>query len=212
MKNIKNLLFDLGGVIMDIERMRAVRSLEAIGLANAGQILGEYSQQAEFAQLEQGDITAAQWRDAIRKHLPDNGLDISDAQIDGAFMDFLIGIPRHRLEELIELRKNYRIYLLSNTNPVMWDAKIKEEFKQIPGKTRRDYFDGIVTSFTARALKPSAAIFRYAEKTLGIKPEETLFFDDSEANCQAARALGWNAVRVDPETEFTALLQAWTAQ
>ena len=61
----------------------------------------------------------------------------------------------------------------------------------------------MVTSFDARSCKPDAAIFNYAAESMGIEPSETLFFDDSEANVEAARALGFNAVHVKPGTEFT---------
>ncbi len=202
---IKNLLFDLGGVIMDIERMRAVRALEALGLDNADTVLGEYSQQGPFGALESGAITVDEWRKAIMDMI-DRPVD-PDA-VDRAFIDFLVGIPPHRLDALRELSRRYGIYMLSNTNPLMWNTEIRRQFQQ-QGLEREDYFDGIVTSFEAKAMKPDARIFRYAEEKLGILPEETLFLDDSEANCEAARALGWHAARVAPGTEFTDVIRRY---
>jgi putative hydrolase of the HAD superfamily len=199
---IKNLLFDLGGVIMDIEKMNCVAAFERIGLKNALSYFGEYSQQGPFEALEAGRISADEFHTQMREVI--DGV-VSDADIDAAFNAFLTGIPAKRLADLRELRKSYKIYLLSNTNSIMWNSKIADEFKK-EGFVREDYFDGMVTSFEAKSLKPNAQIFDYTAKSLGINPAETLFLDDSLANCEAARALGWNAAQVAVGTEFIDIL------
>ena len=87
----------------------------------------------------------------------------------------------------------------------MWHSRIAEEFRQ-EGMEREDYFDGIVTSFEARSIKPDAKIFHTVVETLGIKPEETLFLDDSQKNLDAASALGFRTLLVTPGSEFFELL------
>lgn len=197
---IRNLLFDLGGVIMDIRRQDCVDAFERLGLKDADSYFGLYSQEGIFAQIEAGAIDNDEFHKRMRELLPAH---VTDSQIDEAFNRFLTGIPAHRLASLRDLRKRgYRIYLLSNTNRIMWDSRIKEEFTK-EGLRREDYFDGITTSFEAHSLKPAPEIFRYAERTMGIKPEETLFFDDSQANADAACALRFNSVCVRQGTEFT---------
>lgn len=200
---IKNLLFDLGGVIMDIEKERCVKAFDELGLKNASSYFGEYTQQGPFLALERGDMTVDEFHAAMRR-----GFDtpVSDADIDRAFCRFLVGIPVRRLRELDELKSKYKIYMLSNTNPIMWASTIREEFEK-DGRTREDYFDGIVTSFSANALKPEKKIFEAVVDRLGIKPEETLFFDDSQANLDAAAALGFNTQLVAPGTEFFAAIR-----
>lgn len=195
---IKNLLFDLGGVIMDIEKERCVAAFEELGLRDARSYFGDFSQQGPFMRLEQGTISPDEFHAALRTGLPEG---VSDEDIDRAFCKFLIGIPAHRLDELRRLRRSYRVYMLSNTNPIMWKSKIRDDFGQ-QGLTREDYFDGIVTSFEAKALKPDRAIFDYACRKLGIRPEETLFIDDSQANLDAAAALGFRTALAAPHTEF----------
>ena len=106
---IKNLLFDLGGVIMDIKRENCVHAFEVMGLRCANELLGEYAQKGVFLQLEEGSITAEQFREEIRRHIDH---DVEDIEIDNAFCKFLLGIPSYRLEALEELRKSYKIYLL----------------------------------------------------------------------------------------------------
>lgn len=199
---IKNLLFDLGGVIMDIRRLNCVASFERLGMKDADSFLGEYSQKGPFLQLEEGLINEAQFRDAVREYIEG---EVTDEQIDKAFCDFLVGIPAYRLEQLRQLKKQYGIYMLSNTNPIMWHSRIAEEFRQ-EGMEREDYFDGIVTSFEARSIKPDAKIFHTVVEKLGIKPEETLFLDDSQKNLDAASALGFHTLLVTPGSEFFELL------
>lgn len=201
---IKNLLFDLGGVIMDIEKDRCVEAFAQLGLPDAPSYFGEYSQNGPFMLLEEGAITTDEFHRSLRE---DIGGEVSDADIDHAFCQFLIGIPPHRLAELRKLRENYGIYLLSNTNPIMWHSKIRDEFTK-EGRKREDYFDGMVTSFEARSLKPDEKVFRYAEEHLGILPEETIFLDDSQHNLDAAVRLNFHTLLVAPGSEFATLLAA----
>ena len=206
-KEIRNLLFDLGGVIMDIERERCVEALTRLGMDGADEMLGLYVQSGPFLKLEEGLISESEFCDEVRRRIPSGAADVSDAQITDALNAFLIGIPEHRLVELRMLRKDFGIYLLSNTNPIMYYSKIAECFRA-EGKEMDDYFDGQVVSFKARCSKPSKAIFDYAVEHLGIKPEETLFLDDSQKNLDAAATLGFATALVPPGTEFIDALAA----
>ncbi len=187
---IKNLLFDLGGVIMNLDRDRCVRAFEALGMRDADEFLGVYGQKGAFLALERGDIDADEFRREIR---PLFDREVTDEEIDSAFNQFLTGIPQERLRALRQLRKRYGVYLLSNTNPIMMNGFIAEQFRQEEGMEMKDYFDGVVASYVAKCYKPDREIFDYACEKCGIKPEETLFFDDSQANVDAARALGFYA-------------------
>lgn len=200
---IKNLLFELGGVIMNLDRDRCVRAFEALGMRDADEFLGVYGQKGAFLALERGDIDADEFRREIR---PLFDREVTDEEIDSAFNQFLTGIPQERLRALRQLRKRYGVYLLSNTNPIMMNGFIAEQFRQEEGMEMKDYFDGVVASYVAKCYKPDREIFDYACEKCGIKPEETLFFDDSQANVDAARALGFYAELVAPGTEFTEIL------
>ena len=200
----RNLLFDLGGVIMDIRRADCLEAFRRLGMAHPENLIGEYVQQGPFGQLEAGEISAGQFHEALRSQLPDG---VSDAQIDRAFCSFITGLPQPRLAALRSLRKRRGVYLLGNTNPIMWRGIIAEEFRK-EGLRREDYFDGIVTSFEAKCMKPDERIFRRVEESFGIKPEETLFLDDSQTNLDAAARLGYRTLLVPPGTEFADLLAA----
>lgn len=199
---IQNLLFDLGGVIMDINRMKAVEALRGIGMQKPEEMLGDYGQRGPFLALERGEITPAEFRAELRPYF--NRI-VADEDIDAAFCEFLRGIPVERLHALEHLHKRYRIYLLSNTNALMWYRYILPEFTK-DGHDINHYFDGIIASFKVKAYKPEASIFKAAERELGIIPEETLFFDDSEVNVEAARRLGFHAELVSPERGFVKIL------
>lgn len=206
---IKNLLFDLGGVIMDLDRNRCVDAFRKLGMADADDFLGVYGQKGDFLALERGDIGADEFHRRIR---PLFGHPVTDAEIDEAFDKFLIGIPVHRLKALRDLRaKGYKVYLLSNTNPIMMEGFIANEFRK-EGLEMADYFDGAVCSYVAHCYKPDREIFDYTCRECGIRPEETLFFDDSQANVDAARALGFMAETVPPGTEFTDILKTVEAR
>lgn len=201
---IKNLLFDLGGVIMEIRRKNCVKAFEALGMAEADTLLGEYSQSGVFAGLEDGSLSVERFHDEIRRII---GRSVSDDQIDTAFQRFLVGIPEHRLEALEELHKRFSLYLVSNTNPIMWNDEIRRNFcKQ--GKDAGYYFDGVVLSYETGAMKPDRRIFDCVVERFGIKPDETLFFDDSRSNLEAAAAMGFHTLLVSPGSEFMELFKA----
>lgn len=201
---IKNLLFDLGGVIMNIRRDNCADAFRQLGMTNPDEFLDEYVQAGPFEGIENGSMTIDRFHDAIREIIGNDNL--TAGQIDEAFGRFLIGIPRHRLEQLRELHRHYRLFLLSNTNPIMWRDGIAKGFSQ-EGHDVNFYFDGIVKSYEAHCMKPDPQIFRYAEKELGIVPQETLFLDDSQRNLDAAAALGFKTLLVAPGSEFFALLK-----
>ena len=199
---IKNLLFDLGGVIMDIRRENCEEAFRQLGMADIGEYLGDYGQKGPFAALEEGKISEEEFRAEVRKHI---AREVSDEEIDRAFNRFLTGIPVRRLEELRKLRGKYKLYMLSNTNSIMWRQDIAKAFRQ-GGLAVDDYFDGIVTSFEAKCCKPAPGIFNRVVEKFGIRPEETVFFDDSKANVEAAAKLGFATRHVAPGLEFYEIL------
>lgn len=200
---IKNLLFDLGGVIMDIDRMRCVRAFQNLGFDTVGDYLTDYAQKGPFEALEEGRITAQEFRAELKRLMPEG---VTDLAIDDAFQEFLTGIPVARLHELRELRRmGLGIYLLSNTNSIMWNGRILEEFRK-EGLHRADYFDGMLPSFEAGVQKPDPRMFERARDLFGLVPSETLFIDDSQTNLDAASALGFKTLHVAPGKEFAELI------
>lgn len=196
------LLFDLGGVVMNIDRMQAVRAFEELGMADANAFFDPYEQHGIFGLLEAGQISPADFRARLR---PQFRPGVSDAEMDRALCRFLLGIPPERLERLAELRAaGHNVFMLSNTNPIMWQAFILPEFGKLGGNIN-DYFDGTVTSFEAGVCKPHEQIYRYAIKKLGLTPSETTFYDDGQANVDAAIALGFHGELVSAQNDMLKL-------
>lgn len=192
------LLFDLGGVIIDLDRSRCVKALTDIGVKGADELLGLYAQQGPFLLLETGEVSPAEFRDIIRKEI--DGV-VSDQQIDDAFNMFLVDLPVERLRLLRRLREKYKVYMLSNTNAIMFDSQIDTFFRQ-DGLTVNDYFDGLGLSYLAGCAKPEREIFDYLLKKFNMKSENVLFFDDSQKNLDAAAELGFKTYLVNPNCEF----------
>lgn len=193
MDNIKNIIFDLGGVVIDLDRSLAVHALENLGVSDADSLLGQYAQKGPFLLLESGIMTDAQFYDAI---LPYCRPATTCSEIQEAFNRFLVDLPVERLATIRDLRaRGFKVYMLSNTNPVMYNGWIDLAFRQ-EGRMVNDYFDGIVVSFQERVCKPDPLIFRNIISRYDLNPAETLFLDDSEANCESARSLGLKATHI----------------
>ena len=186
MKGIKNLIFDFGGVLIDLDRARCINQFKSFGLNNVESLLDVCHQQGLFLQHEKGLVDDEAFRDYIRSQ-SGNPL-LSDGQIDDAWNSFLVGIPSYKLEALLELRQHYMVYLLSNTNNIHWKWSVEHAF---PHKSFRveDYFEKIYLSYEMKMAKPDAEIFQAVLDDANILPEETLFLDDSPANCETARSL-----------------------
>lgn len=200
-RKIKNLIFDFGGVLVDLDKARCLEAFSRIGFTEAASMIDAYCQQGVFAQLEEGTISPQGFCDNVRRM---TSCRATDEEIWQAWNLFLVGIPTWKLEALVELRKHYPLYLLSNTNVVHWQHAVADFF---PHKQWRveDYFDRIFLSYELHRVKPGADIFRTVIAETGVNPEETLFIDDAKANCETARSLGLHTYQPLPGEDWRAL-------
>lgn len=187
-KGIKNLLFDFGGVIINLDRQSCINNFKKLGLQNIEDLLNIYHQRGVFLQQEKGEITSAEFRNEIRGILKK---DISDELIDNAWNSFLVDIPTYKLDLLLKLRKEYNVYLLSNTNEIHWKWSCRNAFPYRSFKVE-DYFEKVYLSYELKLAKPEPEIFIAVLEDAGITPEETFFIDDSEENCKTAQKLGFS--------------------
>lgn len=202
----RNLLFDLGGVIIDLDQARCIAALTALGDTHAKEMLQLYAQQGEFMKLEEGAMSATEFLDYMRRRI---GRKASDKEIIDAINEFLIGIPVERLQLLRQLRKRFKVFMLSNTNPIMFDTKINDLFMQ-EGLSVSHYFDDIFLSYRLKASKPNAEIFEKVIEQAHIIPQETLFFDDSQKNLETATALGFKTVLVTSQNDIVSFFNRST--
>ena len=188
-KNIKNIVFDLGGVLVDLDFKAAINGLQQAGFANVKEQLQSFDREGIFQKFELGEMTAEEFRTAIREN---STVTLTDEEIDALWNAMLLEIPREKLELILDLRGKYMVYLLSNTNSIHWDYVCKNAFNY-RGFRVNDYFEETFLSYEMHLAKPDKAIFEKVLQDANLLPEETLFIDDSEANCKAAEEVGIHA-------------------
>ena len=185
-KKIRNIVFDLGGVLVDLDFKAAINGLQKAGFANVKEQLQAFDCEGIFQKFELGEMTADEFRSAIREN---STVSLTDEEVDGLWNAMLLEVPREKLELILHLRGKYMVYLLSNTNSIHWDYVCKNAFNY-RGFRVNDYFEETFLSFEMHLAKPDKAIFEKVLEEANLLPEETLFIDDSEANCKAASELG----------------------
>ena len=188
-KKIRNIVFDLGGVLVDLDFKAAINGLQEAGFANVKEQLLAFDRGGIFQKFEVGEITADEFRTAIREN---STVALTDEEVDGLWNAMLLEIPREKLELILHLRGKYMVYLLSNTNSIHWDYVCKNAFNY-RGFRVEDYFEETFLSYEMHLAKPDKAIFEKVLSDANLLAEETLFIDDSEANCKAAQEVGIHA-------------------
>ena len=184
---IKNIIFDLGGVIITISHQEALRRFQRLGLKDAERQLDPYTQNGIFGDLEEGKITAEDFRRELSRMV---GRELTYGECQHAWHGYRADLPQRNLDALKKLKQqHYRLILLSNTNPFMMDWAECEEFDG-KGNPIQHYFDALYMSYRVKAMKPSEQFFRHVIDQEQINPEETLFVDDGPRNVAVAESLG----------------------
>lgn len=183
---IKNVVFDLGGVLINLDFDNCLNAFRKAGFRDIEKQACQFRGKDFFSQFELGEISPEEFRKAIRKEVSEA---LSDHEIDDMWNLMLLDIPREKLDLLLKLREHYMVYLLSNTNRIHWDYACEQMFCY-RGFRVNDFFEDIFLSFEMHKAKPEKDIYEQMMKEANILPEETFFIDDSAINCQAAISLG----------------------
>ncbi len=188
---IKNIIFDLGGVIMTIDQNEALRRFKELGVADIESRLDPYTQTGIFGDVEKGKITAEEFRVSLSRIV---GRTLSFDECKYGWLGYRKEVPQRNLDVLKRLRGNgYRLILLSNTNPFMMSWALTKDFDGGNGSLE-DYFDALYLSFRLGVMKPNLRFFQTVTDNEHIQPEESLFVDDGPRNVEAARRLGFNTM------------------
>ena len=199
---IKNIAFDFGGVIFNLDYEGAVESFKRIGLADADQRLDRYHQRGIFEELESGRIKP----DAFRKELSQMcHRELTHDEVLSAWLGYVGGpVDLSRLDAIDDLRRRgYRTFLLSNTNPYVQQWAESPAFCAY-GRPLSSFMDKCYTSYEVGIMKPAEGIFRHMLTDADILPSETLFLDDSAANVEAAARLGIRTLLVEKNADWRA--------
>ena len=190
---IKDIVFDFGGVLTTIDTDRALQKFRELGVERPEEYINSYCQKGPFFELENGDIGAEEFCDALGRLC---GRSITFDQAKDAWLGFLVEIHTHLLEYLQTLRGKYRLSVLSNTNPFIQSWALTGDFTPT-GKSLADYFDMLFFSYRMNCSKPGSEIYRKMLEEGRMKAEETLFVDDSTKNIEAASETGIRTLLVE---------------
>ena len=201
-KNIKNIIFDLGGVILNVDYNFTADAFEKLGVRNAGQFYNQLYQNEIFDRFETGRISAGGFRREIRKYLPEP---VSDSAIDQVWNAMLLDLPIERLNLLKSLKKKYRLFLLSNTNVIHLYAFEKIIYSTYGIRNLDGYFEKQYFSCKVGMRKPESGIFELVLSENGLVKQETLFVDDSPQHVAGAGEVGIQAILLEKENTLIQL-------
>ena len=200
MKQIKNIAFDLGGVVIALSYEQAVKRFEEIGLKDARQHLDAFHQRGIFGDLERGIITTEEFRIELGKLI---GREVTYDECLYAWHGYVEYVPQKNLQMLLKLRQlGYKVCLLSNTNPFMMQWAMSNEFDG-NGHSMDYYFDNLYLSYKYKYMKPSPEIFKIMLEGQQSSAEETLFIDDGQKNVEAAKELGMKTLFPENNEDWT---------
>ena len=201
--SIKNIVFDLGGVIVDLNIKSSIMAFAQLGLKPKGLSLEELSRNGipkdwEMLPLmhamDLGEMNPTTFVGILKNECRPG---TSDEEIINAF-NRIIRLPRHRIEWLQKLKQHYNLFLLSNIGQLHWDETLRQANGF--GLSFEQCFHQMFLSYKLHMVKPDAQIFRHLVSETGIVPQETLYIDDLPDNIEAGKAVGLITQKIDPNT------------
>jgi len=190
--NFKNILFDLGGVILDLNIQATLKLFYEMGFPSELMQFPHSMKTDIFFKYQTGKLDTEQFRDEIRKA---SGVDMTNQALDDAWNAMLVRIPKERVELLKVLSRRYNLYMLSNTS-ALHVLVFEKMFLDLAGESMHQVFKKIYYSHEIGWHKPDYEAWEYVIKDAGIKPEETLFLDDDIHNIKASQELGFQAIHI----------------
>lgn len=204
---LKNLIFDLGDVIIPIDLTAPIRNFAMLANLPEEQVRELWMQHDIVGQYETGLIDDEAFRAHVRTLLKSRASESgsesgssdqwADEVIDTAWNTILLDLPIERIERIKQLKSSYRLFLLSNTSPIHI-RKVNSVLTGMGQPTLEELFERVFYSYEVRLAKPSPEIYQHVLAESGLIAEETAFFDDNAANIKAAAGLGIQAVHVQP--------------
>lgn len=193
---IKHIIFDLGGVILNLNQDFTIRAFTRLGLD-----LAEINKQSDiFIRYETGSVSDNDFRITLNSYLP---VPIADNLFDNAWNKMLLDLPRERFDILDNLRSSYNLYLLSNTNNI----HITEFYAYLKnyhsGINFNVFFKKIYFSHVMGLRKPDKVCYQKVLTDNYLLPEETVFIDDSLLNIQGAASIGLKTILVNKPIDTT---------
>lgn len=205
MNKIKNIIFDYGNVIFELDFERLKKEFAALGIQDANTIFSHTKQNSLFDQFDLGLIGQSEFFDSVRKLAKNE--ELQDYDVCKAWNSLLVGVPIGNHEVLLDLKAKYRTFLLSNNNEIHYaaiHAHLKEDYDV---ESNSVFFEKDYYSHLMKMRKPNHDIFEFMIDEHGLKAEETLFIDDSPQHHVTAKELGLNTILFDKPKELKQLIE-----
>ena len=200
MKNIKVIIFDFGGVILNINYQNTIDSFRKLGVIKPENFYSKEMQFQVFNLLETGKITEKQFLSELKLMTENAGI----KEIKKAWLSMLLDLPKSRLETLKILKNKYRLFLLSNTNSIHINY-IKNSLGDVKWKSFCNLFEEIYLSHEIGIRKPNVEAFQFILKKQNLSSNEVLFIDDSLQHIQGAKRLGIHSHHLRDGEDITTL-------
>lgn len=191
---IKNVIFDLGGVLLNIDYHLTIQAFVDIGMSNFQELFTQAQQSELFDKIEVGEISSDEFLAEIKALMPSY---VSEVAIRTAWNAMLLDLPSERLDFLLAVKEKYNTALLSNTNSIHLESFYKELKKVHNLKSLDDYFHKVYFSCDLGMRKPNPEIFLRVCELEGFNPSETLFIDDTIQHVEGAKQAGLQALHLD---------------
>lgn len=205
LKGIKTIVFDLGGVLLNIDPKRTIEAFARLGMDKLIGDKGLTYDHDIFYRMEQGLITPDEFRNGVLQLLP---APVSFDEIDEAWTAMLLDFPAIRVELVKKLRTDYSIYLFSNTNAIHVE-KYHSNFRKQHGFEVSTLFEKDFYSNEIGYRKPTPESFQEIIRLSGINPEESLFIDDSLQNVESAVGSGFKGLWLEPGQKIEEIFQEY---
>ena len=199
---VKAIVFDIGGVLVDLDLKRCIRAFrEILGFERITELLDASHQKGIYGEMEAGRLSAQRFRECI---LAESRPGCTGADVDRAMAALLMGVPETTAQVVKDLSARYPLYLLSNNNPISM-ARTYELFRGV-GIHPETAFRGQFISCEMKLMKPTQECYREVQRRIGLPAGEILFVDDNQTNVDAALQAGWQARYYEPGTSLQSLL------
>lgn len=191
-KNFKNLIFDLGGVLFDIDYHKTIEAFVALGVNDFEELYSKAKQNHIFDDFEIGKISNDSFRNYICSLVNKK---IADSDIDFAWNAMLLDFAAEKFNTLKKLKPHYNLYLLSNTNAIHLPM-VQKMIQEKHNTSLENYFDKCYYSNIINLRKPNAEAFLKVINENNLNISETIFFDDSPQHIAGAAAIGLAAFHI----------------
>lgn len=194
-QGIQHIIFDLGGVIINIDYQATIDAFRQLGISNFDTHFSQALQSDFFEKFEKGEVDEAAFFAYIRNHAK---MELSEASIVEAWNAMLLDIPLRRLQLLQQLQLHYNVYLYSNTNSIHEKA-FNTQLKEVCGMPNFNvFFDKVFLSHRFGHRKPDREGFQKILDMERLEASTTLFIDDSIQHITAAASLGIQTIHIQP--------------